>query len=66
MRTGVEGCGFVACFGQYTEIAFLVSLFGFTQPIVLQRLGLVFVCSEVVSISAAACIHIGHSRGAFA
>ena len=27
MRTGVEGCGVVVWFGQYTEIAFLVSLF---------------------------------------
>ena len=26
-HTGVEGCGFVAWFGQYTEIALLVSLF---------------------------------------
>ena len=37
MHTGVEGYGFVAWFGQYTEMAFLVSLsflFGFTQPIV--------------------------------
>ena len=33
MRTGVEGCGVVVWFGQYTEIAFLASLFGFTQPI---------------------------------
>ena len=33
MRTGVEGCGVVAWFGQYTDIAFLVSCFGFTQPI---------------------------------
>ena len=33
MRTGVEGCGVVLWFGKYTDIAFLVSLFGFTQPI---------------------------------
>ena len=33
MRTGVEGCVFVAWFGQYTDFAFLVSLFGFAQPI---------------------------------
>ena len=32
-RIGVEGCGFVMWFGKYTEIAFLVSLFGYTQPI---------------------------------
>ena len=32
-HTGVEGYVFVAWFGQYTDIAFLVSLFGFTQPI---------------------------------
>ena len=31
-HTGVEGCVFVAWFGQYTEIASLVSLFGFTTP----------------------------------
>ena len=32
-QTGVEGYGFVAWVGQYTYIAFLFSLFGFTQPI---------------------------------
>ena len=35
MHTGVERRGVVVWFGQYTEIAFLVSLFGFTQPIYL-------------------------------
>ena len=34
-HTGVERYGFVAWFGQYTDITFLVSLFGFTQPIYL-------------------------------
>ena len=32
-HTGVEGCVVVTWFGQYTDIASLVSLFGFTQPI---------------------------------
>ena len=32
MLTAVEGYGFVAWFGQYTAIAFQVSLFGFTTP----------------------------------
>ena len=32
-RIGVEGCGVVVWFGKYTGIAFLVLLFGFTQPI---------------------------------
>ena len=32
-HTGVQGYGFVAWFGQNTYIAFLVLLFGFTQPI---------------------------------
>ena len=32
-HTGVKGCGFVAWFGKYTEIAFLVSLsFWFYHP----------------------------------
>ena len=31
-HTGVEGYGFMAWFGQYTDIASLVSLFGFTIP----------------------------------
>ena len=44
--TGVEGCGVVVwCgvvwFGKYTEIAFLVSLFGFTQPIHILAAGIV-------------------------
>ena len=33
MHTGFVGCGYIVWFGQYTEIAFLVSLFGYTQPI---------------------------------
>ena len=33
MRTGVEGYGVVVWFGKYTDIASLVLLFGFTQPI---------------------------------
>ena len=32
MHNGCVGCGFVVWFGQYTDIAFLVSLFGDTQP----------------------------------
>ena len=32
MRTGVEGCGVVAWFGKYTDIASPVLLFGFTIP----------------------------------
>ena len=31
-HTGVEGCVFVAWFGQNTDITFLVSLFGCTTP----------------------------------
>ena len=31
-HTGVEGCGFVAGFGQYTDIAFLVSLLVLVLP----------------------------------
>ena len=33
MHTGFVGRGYIVWFGQYTEIAFLVSLFGYTQPI---------------------------------
>ena len=33
VRPGVEGCGVVVWFGKYTDIASLVLLFGFTQPI---------------------------------
>ena len=33
MCTGVEGYGVVVWVGKYTDIAFLVLLFGFTQPI---------------------------------
>ena len=32
--TGVKGCGVVVWFGKYTEIAFVVSLFGCAQAIV--------------------------------
>ena len=33
MRTGGGGCGVVVWFGKDTDIACLVLLFGFTQPI---------------------------------
>ena len=36
MHTGFVECGYVVWFGQHTETAFLVSLFGCTQPIELQ------------------------------
>ena len=38
MRTGVGGCGFVVWFGKCTEIAFLDSLFGCSQPITARNL----------------------------
>ena len=45
MHTGFVGCGYIVWFGQYTEIAFLVSLFGFTTP-AYTHLGLGLPCFE--------------------
>ena len=44
MRPGVEGCGVVVWFGKHTDIAFLVSLFGFTQVLVQPILARVKFC----------------------